>query len=105
MHGDLGRTSPSVGLLLNCKADILQLDVTDVEDRWSSLEAEEERGAQATAVCALGATDRAHDAESTASGAVKEGLVAVIAAVVAEDGLRVGGEGGTEGEALAPSLL
>lgn len=104
MHGDLGRTSPSVGSLLDCKADILQLDVTDVEDRWSSLEAEEGRGAQATAVCALGATNRAHDAEGTASGAVKEGLV-VVAAAVAADGLLVGGERGTGGEALAPPLL
>lgn len=35
MHGDFGRTVPSIGSLLNCRADILQLDVTDVEDRWS----------------------------------------------------------------------
>lgn len=30
VHGDLGRTSPNVGALLGCEADILQLDVTDV---------------------------------------------------------------------------
>lgn len=30
VHGDLGRTSPSVGSLLGCDADILELDVTDV---------------------------------------------------------------------------
>lgn len=30
VHGDLGRTSPSVGALLGCEADILELDVTDV---------------------------------------------------------------------------
>ena len=30
VHGDLGRTCPSLGSLLGCKADILQLDVMDV---------------------------------------------------------------------------
>ncbi len=30
VHGDLGRTSPSVGSLLNTEADILQLDVSNV---------------------------------------------------------------------------
>lgn len=35
VHGDLGRTVPSVGSLLGCRADILQLDVTHVEDTWS----------------------------------------------------------------------
>ncbi len=30
VHGDLGRTVPSVGTLLGCAADILELDVTDV---------------------------------------------------------------------------
>lgn len=30
VHGDLGRTRPNVGELLDCKADILELDVTDV---------------------------------------------------------------------------
>ena len=30
VHGDLGRTRPSVGSLLGCEADILWLDVTDV---------------------------------------------------------------------------
>ena len=30
MHGDFGRTSPSLGDLLGCEADILQLDVLGV---------------------------------------------------------------------------
>ncbi|CAM9945068.1 unnamed protein product, partial [Hapterophycus canaliculatus] len=38
VHGDLGRTVPSVGSLLNCRADILQLDVMNVEDKWSAQE-------------------------------------------------------------------
>lgn len=42
MHGDLGRTVPSVGSLLNSRADILQLDVTNVEDRWTVENGEEE---------------------------------------------------------------
>jgi hypothetical protein len=35
VHGDLGRTVPSIGSLLQCTADILQLDVMGVEDQWS----------------------------------------------------------------------
>ncbi|KAL7128233.1 hypothetical protein ABFS83_14G302400 [Erythranthe nasuta] len=31
VHGDLGRTQPSVGSILGCRAEILQLDVTDVK--------------------------------------------------------------------------
>ena len=31
VHGDFGRTRPNVGELLGCRADILQLDVTDIE--------------------------------------------------------------------------
>ena len=31
VHGDFGRTVPSVGSLLNCRADIIQLDVERVE--------------------------------------------------------------------------
>ncbi|KAL1820738.1 hypothetical protein ACET3Z_015607 [Daucus carota] len=31
VHGDLGRTYPSIGSLLGCRAEILQLDVTDVK--------------------------------------------------------------------------
>ncbi|XP_072987410.1 uncharacterized protein [Typha latifolia] len=31
VHGDLGRTQPSMGSILGCKAEILQLDVTDVK--------------------------------------------------------------------------
>jgi tRNA pseudouridine synthase 10 len=30
VHGDLGRTNPNFGSLLNCTADILQLDVLDI---------------------------------------------------------------------------
>ncbi|XP_058090742.1 uncharacterized protein LOC131237105 isoform X2 [Magnolia sinica] len=31
VHGDLGRTDPSIGSILGCRAEILQLDVTDVK--------------------------------------------------------------------------
>jgi len=31
VHGDLGRTTPNIGSILNCEADILQLDVMDVD--------------------------------------------------------------------------
>jgi len=31
VHGDLGRTYPNVGSILNCESDILQLDVMDVK--------------------------------------------------------------------------
>ncbi|CAM0903367.1 unnamed protein product [Alopecurus aequalis] len=31
VHGDLGRTNPSIGAILGCRAEILQLDVTDVK--------------------------------------------------------------------------
>ncbi|GAV56700.1 hypothetical protein CFOL_v3_00242 [Cephalotus follicularis] len=31
VHGDLGRTSPSIGSILGCRAEILQLDVTEVK--------------------------------------------------------------------------
>ncbi|XP_073023000.1 uncharacterized protein [Primulina eburnea] len=31
VHGDLGRTHPSVGSMLGCRAEILRLDVTDVK--------------------------------------------------------------------------
>eukprot|EP00124_Ichthyophonus_hoferi_P001559 Ihof_evm8s84 gene=Ihof_evmTU8s84 len=34
VHGDMGRTLPNVGTLLGCKADILQLDVTDIDLDW-----------------------------------------------------------------------
>eukprot|EP00752_Nemacystus_decipiens_P010436 g9298.t1 len=43
VHGDLGRTVPSIGSLLGCRADILQLDVTQVEDKWSAAEDKEEQ--------------------------------------------------------------
>jgi len=31
VHGDFGRTRPSVGELLGCRADIMQLDVTEID--------------------------------------------------------------------------
>lgn len=31
IHGDLGRTYPNFGALLNCRADILQLDVLNID--------------------------------------------------------------------------
>lgn len=31
VHGDFGRTSPSVGEILGCECDIMQLDVTDIQ--------------------------------------------------------------------------
>lgn len=31
VHGDFGRTQPSIGSILGCRAEILQLDVTDVK--------------------------------------------------------------------------
>ncbi|XP_047063960.1 tRNA pseudouridine synthase Pus10 [Lolium rigidum] len=31
VHGDLGRTNPSIGAMVGCRAEILQLDVTDVK--------------------------------------------------------------------------
>ncbi|KAK9270340.1 hypothetical protein L1049_025919 [Liquidambar formosana] len=31
VHGDLGRTHPSIGSILGCRVEILQLDVTDVK--------------------------------------------------------------------------
>ncbi|KAF1897105.1 hypothetical protein Lal_00034807 [Lupinus albus] len=31
VHGDLGRTQPSMGSILGCRAEILQLDVTDIK--------------------------------------------------------------------------
>ena len=37
VHGDLGRTVPSVGSLLESEADILQLDVTNVYDSLKSV--------------------------------------------------------------------
>ena len=39
VHGDFGRTSPSVGEILGCEADILQLDVTDIEMAFGGDEA------------------------------------------------------------------
>lgn len=38
VHGDLGRTVPNVGSILDCEADILQLDVTEVYDSLQELD-------------------------------------------------------------------
>jgi len=38
VHGDLGRTAPSVGELLGSESDILQLDVTNVFDNVESVD-------------------------------------------------------------------
>ena len=46
-HGDFGRTRPSVGELLGCEADILQLDVTDVEMRFAGRDGAPERAERA----------------------------------------------------------
>mmetsp|Transcript_12778 Transcript_12778/g.21602 ORF Transcript_12778/g.21602 Transcript_12778/m.21602 type:complete len:87 (-) Transcript_12778:7-267(-) len=40
VHGDLGRTTPNVGGILNCEADILQLDVTEVYDSVEAVDLE-----------------------------------------------------------------
>jgi tRNA pseudouridine synthase 10 len=37
VHGDLGRTTPSIGSYLNTDCDILQLDVTNVFDNLESV--------------------------------------------------------------------
>lgn len=38
VHGDLGRTVPSIGSILDSEADILQLDVTQVYDSIESID-------------------------------------------------------------------
>jgi len=38
VHGDLGRTTPSIGELLKTEADILQLDVANVFDNISKVD-------------------------------------------------------------------
>ncbi len=38
VHGDLGRTQPSIGSLLDSEADILQLDVTEVYDSVETID-------------------------------------------------------------------
>lgn len=43
VHGDFGRTRPNVGELLGCRADILQLDVTDIEMAFAGGGAEARR--------------------------------------------------------------
>jgi hypothetical protein len=35
VHGDLGRTIPSIGSLLGCKADILQLDCEGIQSHFN----------------------------------------------------------------------
>lgn len=41
VHGDLGRTVPSIGSLLDSEADILQLDVTQVYDSIETIDLED----------------------------------------------------------------
>jgi tRNA pseudouridine synthase 10 len=43
VHGDLGRTTPSIGSLLETEADILQLDVTQVYDSVESINLNDEK--------------------------------------------------------------
>ena len=38
VHGDFGRTQPNVGTLLGCDADILSLDVLEVQLQWPPVE-------------------------------------------------------------------
>ena len=38
VHGDLGRTVPSIGSILDSEADILQLDVTQVYDSVNNID-------------------------------------------------------------------
>ena len=38
VHGDFGRTQPNVGTLLECEADILSLDVLEVQLQWPPTE-------------------------------------------------------------------
>ena len=42
VHGDLGRTVPSIGSLLDSEADILQLDVAQVYDSVHDVNLEED---------------------------------------------------------------
>lgn len=42
VHGDLGRTVPSIGSLLESEADILQLDVTQVYDNVNNIDLSKE---------------------------------------------------------------
>jgi hypothetical protein len=63
VHGDLGRTVPSIGSLLQCAADILQLDVMGVEDQWS-------RDTTATAKTNTSTATAAAAAATSASAAV-----------------------------------
>jgi hypothetical protein len=62
VHGDLGRTVPSIGSLLQCTADILQLDVMGVEDQWS-------KGTTATNSITAAAATAAAAASAAASAA------------------------------------
>ena len=39
VHGDGGRTTPSLGTLLDCRANIIQLDVTAINDDWNPKDA------------------------------------------------------------------
>ena len=43
VHGDLGRTKPSIGEILESEADILQLDVANVFDNIDSVDLKDEQ--------------------------------------------------------------
>jgi tRNA pseudouridine synthase 10 len=42
VHGDLGRTTPNIGIILNKQVDILQLDVTQVYDSVDQVDCNDE---------------------------------------------------------------
>ena len=43
VHGDLGRTKPSIGEILGSEADILQLDVANVFDNIDAVDLKDEQ--------------------------------------------------------------
>ena len=43
VHSDLGRTVPSIGSILECEADILQLDVCQVYDGIEEVDLNDEK--------------------------------------------------------------
>ena len=43
VHGDLGRTKPSIGEILESEADILQLDVANVFDNIDAVDLKDEQ--------------------------------------------------------------
>lgn len=70
VHGDLGRTTPSVGDLLGTRADILQLDVLDVHD--GVMEEIHRRNAEVVTDSAAKRLKRSPEDEMEAEGQRKE---------------------------------